>query len=216
MDEKTRTIAIVGAGGINSWSAKYLREMINTFYPETLVVVKIFDRDIVEEKNIKRNSQNFTIEDLLESKSNVLAKRYNFIAEEAFIDEKNINELASCDDVIIGVDNHKTRKLIYEFCIKNGIYCLDLRAQGTRLSYFVLNPLNDDAEKQKLINDYNARFFSNPEVLERQGSCQLAADIENDHIENANKAIAYFGMFCIYLKRWRNEELSTNEFEFVY
>jgi len=211
-----KKIAMIGAGGIQSWAIKYLREMIDVFYPTEMVMVKIFDNDIVEEKNIKRNSQNFVADDLLENKAEVLANRYSFVFENKFINETNINELKDFDDVILGVDNHKTRKLIYNFCINNRIYCLDMRAQGTRMSYFVLPVLCDTNKQKQLIDRYNKMFFSNEEIMNRAGSCQLTSDIENDHIENANKAIAFMGMFCIYLKRWRKEELSTNEFEFVY
>jgi len=211
-----RKIAMIGAGGIQSWAAKHLREMIDVFFPQEMVTVVIYDADIVEEKNLKRNAQNFQPEDLLENKAEVIANRYKFIADNKFITEENIKELTDFDDVILGVDNHKTRKLIYHFCIENEIYCIDMRAQGTRMSYFVVEPTSNKEKQKELIEKYDKRFFSNSEIMERSGSCQLAIDIENDHIENANKAIAFFCMQCIYLKRWRKETLSTNEFEFVY
>jgi len=43
-----KKIALIGAGGINSWSALYLREMIDTFYQDEMVTVKIFDKDEIE------------------------------------------------------------------------------------------------------------------------------------------------------------------------
>ena len=63
---------------------------------------------------------------------------------------------------------------------------------------------------------YDKKMFSNPDVMKRKGSCQLAIDVTNDHIENANKSIAMMGIYCIYLKHLRGEEVSTNEWKFAY
>jgi len=204
-----RRVAIIGCGGINSWFVKYLAELCNVFDKKELIYVKLFDKDEIEEKNLLRNNQNFKIEDLMEQKAKVLAKRYNFDNNEVFITEENIDLLTNFDDIILGVDNNKTRKLIYEFAIKHGKYLLDLRAQGTQMAYYVLGKDSD-------MEYYNKKFFSNPDVMERKGSCQLTHDVENDHIENANKIIAHFGAFGVYFKYLRGETMSTNEWRFVY
>ena len=212
-----KKIAVIGAGGINSWVVEHLASLRRIFFTKEMLFVKIYDNDEVEEKNILRESQNFTADDLMEKKAEVLAKKHGFDFANMLITEDNINELDDYDDIILGVDNHKARKLIYEHCIRKRKYLIDLRAQGTRMSYFVLEPQTLSAEEQdKLIEKYNQKFFSNPDVMERKGSCQLDADIKNDHIENANKVISFMGIFCIYLKWLREEQLSTNEWEFVY
>lgn len=202
-------IAVIGCGGINSWSSKFLHEVLDIFDKNDATYVKLFDEDIVEEKNLFRNNQNFEVTDLMENKAEVLSKRYKFDSEPVYIDEKNINKLAGYHYVILGVDNHKTRKLVYEFCLKNNIKLLDLRAQGTRISYFVL-------EHSKGMDYYNKKFFNNQEVMERKGGCQLKRDVENDHIENGNKIIAMMGIYGVFLKMLRKEELTTNEMEMVY
>ncbi len=204
-----RRIAMIGAGGINSWFAKHLRDIITMFDKDDIIYVKIFDDDIVEEKNLLRGNQNFKIKDLMEKKAEVLAKNYSFKFENVLITEKNINVLDSFDNMILGVDNHKTRRLLYEYCLKKGIYLLDLRAQGTQIAFYVL-------DKNKTMDYYDKTQFSNKDVMERKGSCQLTNDIENDHVENGNKIIAYFGAYGIFMKRLRNEEPSTKEWKIAY
>jgi molybdopterin/thiamine biosynthesis adenylyltransferase len=205
-----KKIGIIGAGGINSWVIQHLRESIDLFDKQEVVFVKIFDNDEVEEKNLLRHNQNFKIEDLMQQKAEVLSKRYNFISSNIFITEDNINdELKAFDDIILGVDNHKTRRLVYKFCLENDKYLLDLRAQGTLFAFYILDHTKD-------LDYYDEKFFKNKNVMERKGSCQLDVDIQNDNIQNANKIIAYFGIYGIYLQHLRDQEISTNEFKFAY
>lgn len=204
-----KKIAIIGCGGINSWSTQFLNEILEIFDKRDVSFVKLFDEDIVEEKNLLRKNQNFQIKDLMENKADVLAKRYGFDSEPVFITEANIAQLSIFDYIIVGVDNHKTRKLLYQFALDNKKNLLDLRAQGTRVSYFVL-------DHKKGMDYYNKRFFSNPDVMERKGGCQLKADVVNDHIENGNKIIAMLGIYGVFLKMLREEELATKEYETVY
>jgi len=211
-----KRIAIIGAGGINSWSIKHLSEVLKIFYTDVTPYVKIFDNDVVEEKNIKRFNQNFEVGDLMSQKAEVLANRYTFDFDNCFITEDNIKDkLQGFTDIIIGVDNHKTRKLIYEFAITNGIFVLDMRAQGTQIMYVVVeqNPAITPEENIKL---YNEKYFSKEIVMERKGSCQLKRDIETDHIENGNKIISFMCMYGVYLKRLRNEKIYENEWKMVY
>jgi len=205
-----RKIAIIGAGGINSWVIKHLREVVDLFDQQEVVFTKIFDNDEVEEKNLLRHNQNFLIEDLMQQKAEVLSKRYEFMFSNILITEENINtELEHFDDILLGVDNHKTRRLIYEYCLKKKKYLLDLRAQGTLFAFYILDHKKDMAY-------YDEKFFKNKAVMERKGSCQLEVDIVNDNIQNANKIIAYFGMYGLYLQHLRGQEISTNEFKFAY
>jgi len=202
-----RKVALIGCGGINSWVAKHLFDLAKVF--EKDIIVTAFDKDDVEEKNIKRFNQNYEVEHLCLQKAESLAKRYNFMFENIFITEENVDKLEPFDDIIVGVDNHKTRKVLYDYAIKNKKYLLDLRAQGTIMGFTIVDGKKD-------MDYYNAKYFSNPETMKRTGSCQLASDIENDHIENANKAIAFFGVNCVYLKHLRDEEVATDEWKFAY
>ena len=204
-----KKIAFVGCGGINSWAAQHLFDVSKMFERDEVIYVKIFDEDIIEEKNLKRRNQNFDFDELMEPKAETIGKRYNFDYENIFITKDNISKLDRFDDIILGVDNHKTRKLIYEYALKNDKFLLDMRAQGTLFSYYVVDGSKD-------MEYYNKKFFSNENIMERKGSCQLQNDIENNHIENGNKVIAYFGIYGIFFKRIREEKIAAKEFKFAY
>lgn len=206
----SRSIAIVGCGGINSWFVQHLNDILKIFDKRDLSYVKLFDNDEVEEKNLKRGNQNFQVEDLMEQKVVVLGKKYNFDYEVTFITEENINELFSpFDDIILGVDNNKTRKLVYKYCMEKKKYLLDMRAQGTQMMFIIL-------EHKRGMEYYENTYFNNAEVMERKGSCQLERDVQTDHIENANKAIAYLGAYCLYFKHLRGEDVAIKEFKIAY
>jgi molybdopterin/thiamine biosynthesis adenylyltransferase len=206
----SKNVAVIGCGGINSWFVKYLNDVLKLFDKRELTYVKLFDNDEVEEKNLKRGNQNFQVEHLMEQKAEVLGKEYNFDYEVTFITEENIDEVLNpFTDVILGVDNNKTRRLVYDYCLKKKKYLLDMRAQGTQMMFVVV-----DGKKE--IEYYDEHYFANKDVMERKGSCQLEADITSDHIENANKVIAYFGAYCIFFKRLRDEDVAVKEFKLAY
>ena len=207
-----RRIAVVGCGGINSWAIKHLHDVCKIFEKEKLIFVKLFDKDEVEEKNLLRSNQNFEVEDLMQQKAKVLGKRYNFDFNETFITEENLELLKHFDDIILGVDNHKTRQLIYKFALENDKYLLDLRAQGTLMGFTIVN----GTEHKHDMEYYNSKYFKNADVMDRKGSCQLQRDITDDHIENGNKIISHFGVYGIYFKKLRGESVSTDEWKFVY
>jgi len=204
-----KKIAVVGCGGINSWVVKHLSDVTKEFEKNDLVYIKLFDKDLVEEKNLLRSNQNFIVEDLMQEKAECLGKRYQYDYECVWITEENLSLLDTFDDIIIGVDSHKVRRLLYKYALENDKYLLDMRAQGTQIGFYVL-------DKTKDIDYYDKKYFNNAKIMERKGSCQLTSDIENDHIENGNKAIAFFGVYCIYLKQLRGEKVSTNEWKFIY
>jgi molybdopterin/thiamine biosynthesis adenylyltransferase len=200
-------IVFIGAGGINSWAIKHLND---TLHNTKIDFVDIYDEDVVEEKNIIGENQNFDVNDLLMLKAEVLGKRYNFIFYNEFITENNINNLDNSNIIILGVDNNKVRKLVYEYCVLKDKILIDLRAQGTMMGYVCIY------KNRKDIQYYNNKYFNNEQLMEAKGSCQRNIDIENNHIENGNKAIAFIGIYCILLKILRNEELSTEEWKWVY
>jgi len=204
-----KKIAIIGCGGINSWFIQHLKEITKLFDKDELIYIKLFDNDIVEEKNLLRSNQNFKVEDLMQEKAKVLGDRYKVDYEVTLITKENLEQLNNFDDIILGVDNNKTRQLIYEYALSKSKYLLDLRAQGTQIAFYILDLKKD-------MDYYNKEMFSNKEVLERKGSCQLSTDVKNDHIENGNKIISFMGAYGIYLKRLRDEKTTTNDWRFVY
>ena len=206
-----KRIAVIGAGGINSHALEWLSKIVNVFDKKEFIYVKIFDTDVVEEKNILRSNQNFKVEDLMEKKAKVLAERYSFDWEDCFILENNLVKLDNFDDIIIGVDNHKTRSILYKYALEKKKYILDMRASGTQRGWYVVLP--DDKRKWEYFEE---KHFKNKDVMEKKGGCQLQVDIENDHIESGNKIVAYEAMWGIYLKRIRNEEPNSLEFKYAY
>jgi molybdopterin/thiamine biosynthesis adenylyltransferase len=202
-------IALIGCGGINSWAAKHLRELIDTFDKNTLIYVKCFDEDVVEEKNILRQNQNFFVEDLMLNKAEVLAKRYKYDFNPVFITEENLTLLDNFDHLIVGVDSHKVRRMLYKYALDKGKYLLDLRAQGTQIGYFVL-------DLRRKMDYYDKKYFNDPIVMERRGSCQLNSDIEKDNIQAGNRIIAYFAIWGIYLKKLRGDEPLAFEWQVAY
>lgn len=204
-----RKVAVIGAGGINSWVIKHLHDVVKIFDKDEMIYVKLFDKDEVEEKNLKRVNQNFEIEDLMQQKAVTLGKRFGFDFEVTFIEEDSLSKLEQFDDIIMGVDNHKTRRMIYKYCIEKQKYLLDLRAQGTQMSFYIL-------DTNKTIEYYDKKMFNNEKVMDKKGSCQLQVDIENDHIENGNKIIAFFAVYGIYFKHLRGEDANMNEWRIAY
>lgn len=207
-----KKIAIIGAGGIGSNFIKYFLEITDLFDKKEMVFIKIFDKDIVEEKNILRSNQNFRVEDVMLEKAEALATRYNDYGldyENIYIDEDNVDKLSMFDDIIICADNHKVRKIIYKYALDNKKWLLDLRAQGTIWGYTIVDGTNK-------MEYYNNTIFKNPETMEKKGSCQLQTDIENDNIQNANKTIAFYAANCIYLQKLRDNEIACKEFKTVY
>jgi len=202
-------IHLIGCGGIGSWVAKYLNELIEEYSDEYLFSVYASDNDIVEEKNIFKHNQNFETENLLEKKSEIISKRYDYIAKTELMTESNIDQLKGFNYVILAVDNHKTRKLVYEYCHKNKIALIDLRAQGTIIRYVVL-------EHDKPFEYYEKKFFSNKDVMEKKGSCQNTFKIDNKEIDYGNRIIAMMGILGILLKLIKEEKLSSYDFKFAY
>lgn len=203
-----KKIALLGTGGINSWTIKHIKELTSDMSIQDLNITLI-DNDEVEEKNLISQNQNFQIDDLFSKKAEVLGKRYGVAYSLQYITEENINDLKIFDMIIMGVDNHKTRKIIYKYCIDNKKELIDLKAQGTQIGYVVL-------DNTKEIDYYNNKYFSNALTMEYKGSCQMKADIENNHIENGNKIISFLGVYGILLKLLRNETIDNKEYKMVY
>lgn len=207
-----RKIAFIGAGGIMSNFVKYFLEAMDTFDKKDLIYIKIFDYDCVEEKNLLRNNQNFLVEDLMTNKAEALAKRYadwGIDFEAIKIDKSNIDKLEIFDEVIMGVDNHEVRKLLYQYCLEKKKWMIDMRAQGTIWGYTIV----DGGQNMEY---YNNTIFKNKDTMEKKGSCQLQSDVENDNLQNANKVVGFYVANCIYLQHIRGNKITCTEFKTAY
>ena len=207
-----RKLAIIGCGGIGSNFLKYFLEVLDTFEKKELMFIHLFDEDIVEEKNLKRRNQNFEIKDLMVNKAEALAERYKdygIAFTPLYITEENVNLLENFDDIIICSDNHKVRKLLYNYALTNTKFLIDLRAQGTIWGYNIVDGTYN-------MEYYNKTIFGDSTTMERKGGCQLQSDIDNDNIQNASKTVAFYIANCIYLQHIRQNKLATIEFKTVY
>ena len=176
-----KNILIVGAGGIGSFFARELQDLIiNDVNGVGDVTVTIADADEVEEKNLKY--QNFEIDDLGKNKAVALQERYAFDVKKKFI--MTNADLKGFDIIIAAVDNGKFRDLLYKFSEKNKeIYFIDLRSEGRTISYFTKHKHNTLDYLQSTID-----------VSQPSTSCQLKFELENGIIQLGNRIIATIGV----------------------
>lgn len=111
-------IIIIDLGGIGSVLADQLARFLN--YNEIFAgsVLTLLDGDSYETKNYIR--QNFiNLGNKAESKAMDLRTKFKNIKIDSigsFVNKDNIRILDSYDIVLMGVDNHKTRKLVSDYC----------------------------------------------------------------------------------------------------
>lgn len=114
-------IVIVGLGGIGTIFTNRLCRFINYTKAQNLAEVDmhLIDGDKYEMKNFER--QEFMgLGNKAEIKARELTRKYpkiNFTTYDQFINETNISDQIKEGDVVcLCVDNHKTRKVVSEFC----------------------------------------------------------------------------------------------------
>ncbi len=170
--------AVIGCGGIGSYLAEHIKEMIDKEQLPLTDDYVLVDFDFVEPKNLLY--QNFTEKDLGKNKAEVLAERYGF----KFKNEKIASEkqLEKYNRLIICADNTSVRELCYRHSIKNKKLFIDLRCQGRINAYLVF-------KKQKL----NALLETLPEKTD-SGSCQIEQRLENNQIDISNRIVALKGI----------------------
>jgi len=193
-------ILVVGCGGIGSFLVIELNKLVLTEQIDLEnVEITLADFDRAELKNI--SYQNFTTSDISKNKAKVLAERYCF----DYISEKIISEeqLKRYNFIISCVDNAEARKLIFDYCFKNNVYFIDLRAEGRAIAIFTKS---EKADKENLIKtlDFN----------KKDSSCQLKYQLERNEIEMGNVIVASIGSQLI-LNKLRGEENQT-EYRFYF
>lgn len=123
---KNPHIYVIGAGGTGGFAMEYLTRLFSD--SKQRVTIELFDGDVVEVKNLKR--QNFTLDDLDIKKSSALLKRLahnvpeppTFVDHPDFIIDKDdfmMELMMNTEDdetaiVVLAVDNIATRRLINE------------------------------------------------------------------------------------------------------
>jgi molybdopterin/thiamine biosynthesis adenylyltransferase len=195
-----KKILIVGAGGIGSWLAANLYDLICwEQLPDSNVEITIADDDHVEAKNI--SYQNFEDEDIMDPKAAVLHARYGFKALEKRITDER--DLYGYDCIVSAVDNPKFRRLLFEYChVYSRTHWIDLRSEGRTIAAFTTSEKNT---LEKMLDTLG------PEDAE-DGSCQLQFELDNDIIQQGNKIVAVIG--SQYILNWHRFDTSPPVFSF--
>lgn len=105
-------VVIVGAGALGSYSVYYLKKL-------GIEKIRVIDADVVELSDIPRTI--YSHEDVGLYKVLALEKKYDVEGINARLDRYNLRLLDGFDLIIDGTDNLRTRFLINEYAVKNGI-----------------------------------------------------------------------------------------------
>lgn len=190
---------IAGAGGINSWFAKVISDMVDKEQIPLFWEFTIFDGDNVEVKNL--SYQNFTEADLLQDKAAVIGERYSIAHKVKYIESPN--EFDPYDVVICGVDNRKFRAMLFEYMDKHPEkFWLDMRAEGRAVAIYAKHPKNTLDVMMKTLGDADANTGST--------SCQLEFELSAGIVQLGNRIIADIG--AQYLLNFLRSEPYSSEF----
>ena len=193
-------VAIVGAGGINSWFIKTVSDMIDKEQVPLQWEFFIFDGDNVESKNL--SYQNFEFADLLKDKSAVLGNRYGMHHAVKYITTDE--ELAPYDVVVCGVDNRKFRELLFRHMHNNPAkHWIDMRAEGRAIAIYADGPKNNLETMLATLGD--------PTTDDATTSCQLEYELSAGVVQLGNRIIADIGaQFLLNLVRGETNPTSFN------
>ena len=117
-------VSIIGLGGIGSQLCEPICRYINYLENVDDFIVTLIDGDMYESSN--RTRQTISINDIGESKSKIqhnkmidLFSKLNIIEKSIYINSVNMKDCFHESDnnlILLGVDNHKTRKLVQDYC----------------------------------------------------------------------------------------------------
>ena len=174
-------IAIIGAGGINSWLIDKIFFAQRTSQINNDIQFHVYDGDQVEQKNI--SYQNFKSLDILTNKATALAERYMLIDHPEFVEKEST--LDEYDIVICGVDNRIFRAMLFNYMERHPEkYWIDLRAEGRFVAYYT---------KHKK-NTLDILMATLPAEGSGATSCQLEYERSAGIIQYGNQIIATIGV----------------------
>ena len=180
-------VLIVGAGGIGSWLAFFLNDLVDKDQFSADTTFTFADDDIVDKKNV--TYQNFPLEDISDAKVDSIQTRYLFEGFSGRVED--VTFLENYDVVVSAVDNTVFRKMLFDNEPQESYYWIDLRSEGNQVSAY-----SKGADKEMLLASVSG------EVLD--ASCQRKFELEQGIIQNGNKIIAAIGSQMI-LNFYRGE-----------
>lgn len=190
-------VLVVGAGGIGSWLAFFINDLIEKEQFNGQAEFTFADDDVVDMKNIKY--QNFGMEDIADAKVDSLNIRYGFNALNKRIED--VEELKKYDVVVSAVDNTIFRKMLFENEPQEDYYWIDLRSEGNQVSAYTKG-----LDKIKLLDTVPKEVAG--------ASCQRAYELEQGIIQNGNKIIASIG--SQYLLNYFRGEMNKHQFNTIF
>lgn len=193
-----RKVLIVGAGGIGSHLSYNIFEL-NKFGQFSNVDFTLADDDTVDKKNL--GYQKFEFQDQTDSKSEVLAIRYNFNSIKARIESTALFKNYEC--IVSAVDNTVFRKLLFNYSDSHrDLYWIDLRSKGRTVAAYT--------KSQKTTVDFMMKTLPKEEVEE--GSCQFEYELNAGILQLGNKISACIG--AQYLLNWYRNDLNPPIFTY--
>lgn len=193
---ENKNAIVVGAGGIGSWLAMFLRNLQDHGQLEGVNIV-FADDDSVDIKNI--SYQNFSEEEIFDLKVEALRERYGFGMLPKRIE--SLEELDRFELVISAVDNTSFRKMIFENEPENNFYWIDLRSEGNQVSAYT-----QGMDREKLLETVS--------VDAEDKSCQRDWELSQGIIHNGNKIIASIG--SQYVLNWHRGEMNKRSFNTMF
>ena len=180
------TIALIGAGGIGSWTAFMLHHLIvakqlhgkdNTITPRD---VTVFDNDVVERKNLRH--QLFHQDEVGMPKSLLMTARFGFKSVYRRFDKADLDE--NFGIFLLAVDNAATRKLVYDYALPARRPFIDMRAEGRMFAVFTHR-----CDKETLYGSLGT------DPADGRGySCQVASDVVVNQVNLANFSVPSVGL----------------------
>jgi molybdopterin/thiamine biosynthesis adenylyltransferase len=188
-------ILIVGCGGIGGYIIRNIADYVRYGQISADLEFNIADDDIVECKNVK--FQNFETDDVGENKAVCLAHRYRDYAWIEAIQKRieKESQIKGYDLIICCADNMQVRKLIFEYCHKNSIEFIDLRAEGRFIMAFQKTDLQVDLETL--------------DTEKETGSCQREYELKKGILQNGFRIVAEIGlqMLLNFLRKQKNNKI---------
>ncbi len=119
MKQMKKNLKIIGLGGIGTCLYPQLYQYLSFRHEEWSVM--LIDGDHYEEKNKNRQFFDFSKNGTNKAQANCdwYKKQFpslQFRYKDKYIDEQNVIWIQDGDIVMMGVDNHKTRKLVSDWC----------------------------------------------------------------------------------------------------
>jgi|SaaInlV_130m_DNA_2_1039683.scaffolds.fasta_scaffold12057_4 molybdopterin/thiamine biosynthesis adenylyltransferase len=192
-----RHVLIVGAGGIGSWLAEHLFNLeLHGQFPDDMVFT-FADDDTVENKNL--SYQNFSLEDIMDEKSESLSARYGFNSITNRIEKEE--QLMNYDGIVCCVDNSKFRKLLFKYVDKyDNIFWMDMRSEGRDIAIFTKSKKNTLDVMMKTL----------PKEDVENGSCQRQWEFENNIIQLGNRIVSSIG--AQFILNWVRGDKNTHNY----